>query len=183
MSRRKSKVFIIFVLSIIIILAAICLREFNAKYVSKDKLQSNVQISLLLQGDEADMYESPAALTSSGAYKLRAERDLEEGEPTSNLVVRENLYDYVLPGVNIPKDPKVFITKKSGADAYLYIEVIEDNFPKYYTHNGFADLSVDTNNPTEISPIYYELEEIWTPVLDNAGNHVEGLNGGKLYVY
>ena len=183
MSRRKSKVFIIFVLSIIIILAAICLREFNAKYVSKDKLQSNVQISLLLQGDEADMYESPAALTSSGAYKLRAESDLEKGEPTSNLVVRENLYDYILPGVNIPKDPKVFITKKSGADAYLYIEVIEDNFPKYYTHNGFADLSVDTNNPTEISPIYYELEKFWTPVLDNTGNHVDGLNGGKLYVY
>ena len=184
MSRQKSKVFIISILSVIaVIIVAVCVPGLIAEYNTKETLQSNVQISLLLQGDEGDIYESPAVLTSTGTYRLKTENDLEEGESTLELVERQNLYDYVMPGVNIPKDPKVFITKKSGAEAYLYIEVIEDNFPKYYTDDGFEKLPVDVDNAEEIKPICYTLEEFWVPVLDNAGNHVTGLNGGKLYVY
>lgn len=184
MTRKRYRLILrVTLLMTTLVIVGICLHGTLSKYVSKRKLQSNVQISLLLQGDEADIYESPATLMSTGEYKLKTEGDLEAGEPTSNLVVRKNLYDYVLPGVNIPKDPKVFITKKSGTAAYLYIEVIEDNFPEYYTNNGFADLSVGTDNPKNVSPIYYELEEFWTPVLNEIGAQATGPNGGKLYVY
>ena len=191
MSKQKSKWILLSVLFIaIMVVVAILSQGLIASWLTKETLQSSVEISLLLQGDEADMYESPVTLTSTGAYKL-AEIGVKDTDGSyDGLNVsgvepsRQNLYDYVMPGVNIPKDPKVFITKKSGAPAYLYIEVIEDNFPKYYTDDGFEELSVDTDNAAEIKPIYYELEEFWVPVVQDDGvTPATGLNGGKLYVY
>ena len=189
----KNKKFIISISSLFAILLIACLSYgIVASWLTKETLQSSVEISLLLQGDEADIYESPVNLTSKGTYELgeiniKDDNGNYEGVKATNGVEpsRKNYYDYVMPGVNIPKDPKVFITKKSGAPAYLYIEVYEDNFPAYFTEEGFEELGVDNleQNPNEVKPVYYDLEDYWVPVYTEEGEHALGVNKGKLYVY
>ena len=191
----KNKKFIISISSLFAILLIACLSYgIVASWLTKETLQSSVEISLLLQGDEADIYESPVNLTSKGTYELSkiGTKD-KDGNYVGNDVgvgeapepSRKNFYDYVMPGVNIPKDPKVFITKKSGAPAYLYIEVYEDNFPEYFTEEGFEELGVNNpeQNPNEVKPVYYDLEDYWVPVYTEEGEHALGVNKGKLYVY
>lgn len=177
----------IIALSILLILLAFyCTSGTKAKYVSEDKLHSSVQVSLLLQGDEADLYESPNSLQTDGSYKLKDVNTKENvnGDATSVKLSRLNKYNYVLPGVNIPKDPKLFITKKSGAPAYLYLEVIEDNFPESYTNNGFVSKSeAASENSNETEAVRYELEAYWRLLEDKNGQPIYGKNGGKLYVF
>lgn len=165
----------------------------NAKYTSQRDLHSSVQVSLLLQGDEADLYESPVDLQTDGSYKISVIDTKEAVEPKEGDVQpsRLNKYDYILPGVNLPKDPKIFVTKKSGAHAYLYLEVIEENFPGNYTNNGFVVIDeADSNNTRGTDAIYYALEEYWellytTTIEDGKEIKIpmKGPNGGNLYVY
>ena len=191
----KNKKFIISISSLLAIVLVACLSYgIVASWLTKETLQSSVEISLLLQGDEADIYESPVTLTSKGTYELATvgTKDTDGNYVGNDVGVgekpepsRKNYYDYVMPGVNIPKDPKVFITKKSGAPAYLYIEVFEHNFPEYFTEEGFEELGVNdtVQNPNEVKPIYYDLEDYWTPVYQDNGEQARGVNGGALYVY
>lgn len=166
--------------------AAFCMIGMNAKYTSQRDLHSSVQVSLLLQGDEADLYESPVDLQTDGSYKISIIDTKEAVEPKEGDVQpsRLNKYDYILPGVNLPKDPKIFVTKKSGAHAYLYLEVFEEDFPGNYTNNGFAVIDeADPKNTRETDAIYYQLEDHWRILKDSNDKPILGPNGGNLYVY
>ena len=59
------------------------------------------------------------------------------------------------------------------------------NFPEYFTEEGFEQLDVNNQeqNPSEVKPVYYYLEDYWTPVYQDNGEQAFGENGGKLYVY
>ncbi len=178
---------------LLLLLVVCCVLGIFASWGTKENLQSSVQVSLLLQGDEADIYESPVTLTSKGVYELSTigTKDTDGNYVGNDVGVgkkpepsRTNFYDYVMPGVNIPKDPKVFITKKSGSPAYLYLEVYEHNFPEYFTEDGFQEVGVDADeNTTSIKPVYYDLEDYWKPVYTAEGKQALGVNGGALYVY
>lgn len=183
----KNKKYLAIILSVsVIVISVYCMFAAVAKYTSTDDLKSSVQVSLLLQGDEADLYESPVEVNEDGSYETeevnKKEDDNgkhEDGEPS-----RENKYEYVMPGVNIPKDPKIFITKKSGSSAYLYLEVLEENFPGNYTNNGFVGFEETdkTNNIHGTDAVYYKLKNYWEPVMDGEKQLI-GPNGGNIFVY
>lgn len=184
---RKRRLLLI-VSVVILVAASLCMTGMNAKYTSQRDLHSSVQVSLLLQGDEADLYESPVDLQTDGSYKISVIDTKEAVEPKEGDVQpsRLNKYDYILPGVNLPKDPKIFVTKKSGTHAYLYLEVIEEDFPGNYTNNGFVVIDeADSKNTRGTDAIYYQLEEYWEPLYVNAEKKepMKGPNGGNLYVY
>ena len=62
-----------------------------------------------------------------------------------------------MPGVDVPKDPKITITGKTAVPAYLYVEVLEsENFPATVT---------------------YSMAEGWIDL------EITGPKGGKVYVY
>lgn len=182
----KNKILLLILSVVIFAVAAFCMIDMNAKYTSQRTLHSSVQVSLLLQGDEADLYESPVDLQTDGSYKISIVDTKEDVEPSEGDVQpsRLNKYDYVLPGVNLPKDPKLFVTKKSGTHAYLYVEVIEKNFPGNYTNNGFVAIDEgDSKNTRGTDAIYYALEDYWRPLKDSNNKPIQGMNGGNLYVY
>ena len=93
----------------------------NAKYVRKVKLKGSVEFSSEL-AESIILNESKATITESGRYSL----------DTSEKVL-ENSYK-VMPGVNIPKDPAVTVTGKTGIPSYLFIRVNEVNFPESVTY-------------------------------------------------
>ena len=116
-----------------------------AKYIKKTEFKDN---TVTIQADLAKDFkivESEVSRNELGEYSLIS------GTETS-----EN--DYILmPGVDIPKDPKIVITGKTALPAYLYVEVVD-------THTDSA--------------VTYELADWWTLLTD-----VTGPNGGKIYVY
>ncbi len=73
----------------------------------------------------------------------------------------------IVPSMEVPKDPSVSITEKTGAPAYLYIEYI--NTLKFSTVvEGTETLNIDDAN--------------WEPLMKD-GAQVTGPNGGKVYIY
>ena len=114
-----------------------------AKYIKNVPTSGNVTFSADL-AKTFTLTESQAVYTDNGTYSLVADTS-----------VTENTY-ILVPGVNIPKDPKITIAGKSAISAYLYVEVI-------------------TDLPTAVT---YTMEDGWTELLGITGSH-----GGKLYVY
>ena len=74
-----------------------------------------------------------------------------------NNKVSENTYDKIIPGVPVMKDPAIHLDLYKGIDAYLYVEVVENNFCDYLTY------TVDDTQWTELG--------------------ITGAKGGKLYAY
>ena len=186
MSILRKRRLLLIVSVVILVAASLCTIGMNAKYTSQRDLHSSVQVSLLLQGDEADLYESPVDLQTDGSYKISVIDTKEAVEPKEGDVQpsRLNKYDYILPGVNLPKDPKIFVTKKSGTHAYLYLEVFEEDFPGNYTNNGFVVIDeADSKNTRGTDAIYYALEDHWRILKDSNDKPILGPNGGNLYVY
>lgn len=72
-------------------------------------------------------------------------------------VVGENRYDKIIPGTLVMKDPVVRIDLKEGINAYLFIEILEEDLCK---------------------ALKYEVLEHWTKIEDLQGSH-----GGSLYYY
>lgn len=94
----------------------------HAKYVRKVSLQGSVEFSSKL-AEEVELNESEAVLTESDGYKLN-----------QNNKVLKNSYK-VMPGVNIPKDPAITVTGKTGIPSYLFVEVTETNIPESVTYS------------------------------------------------
>lgn len=94
----------------------------NAKYVRKVKLKASVEFSSEL-AQSITLNESKANITDSGKYEL----------DTSEKVT-ENNYK-VMPGVNIPKDPEITITGKTGIPSYLFIKAEETDIPDTVTYS------------------------------------------------
>ncbi len=101
---------------------AIFTASLNAKYVRKVKLKASVEFSSEL-AQSITLNESKANITDSGKYEL----------DTSEKVT-ENNYK-VMPGVNIPKDPEITITGKTGIPSYLFIKAEETDIPDTITYS------------------------------------------------
>lgn len=139
---KKHKLYIL-ALSMLALLAVISVTEgFLAKYMRSQSLNSNIKFSAGLTKD-LKLTENSAEKQKDGSYILN------EQETT------ENSYT-VMPGVDIPKNPRVVITGKSRVDAYLYIEAVG-------------------NCPAGVT---YTLTNDWQPL----GN-ITGPNGGAVYIY
>ena len=86
----------------------------------------------------------------------------DEYELSSDTLVESNAY-VLMPGVSIPKDPKVYVTGKTSIPAYLYVEVVDST---YLVTSG------------ENAAFVYSLTDDWTKLTE-----VTGKNGGEVYVY
>lgn len=99
-----------------ILIAVICVglmlvNFLYAKYVKELSFSGNVTISANLAEGFA-LYEHKVTQNNDGSYVM------------GDVIVDKNEY-HVLPGINIPKDPTVSITKKSDVPAYLFVEVVD----------------------------------------------------------
>ncbi len=115
-----------------------------AKYTSTYKMNGSVYVQKSLDLD-IFIYEHDAVLQSDGTYLL-----MTDGES-----VQGNTYN-VLPGVDIPKDPCIYLENLSDTSFYIYVEVV--------------DQLID-------SALTYAMEDYWLQL------DITGLNGGTVYVY
>ena len=116
-----------------------------AKYIKKTDFKGNTVTIQANLAEDFTLTESKANRTEMGDYVLDTTTPVEANQ-------------YVLmPGVDIPKDPTIKISKKTPIPAYLYVEV------------------VDTNTDGAVT---YSLTSDWEllPALT-------GPNGGKVYAY
>ncbi|MBR3760744.1 MAG: hypothetical protein IKL31_01615 [Ruminococcus sp.] len=108
---------ILLVIGIVVLTAvAIFTAGLKAKFVRKVNLKGSVEFSSEL-AKNITLNESKANITDSGKYEL----DISQK-------VLENSYK-VMPGVNIPKDPEVTVTGKTGVPSYLFIMIEEKDIP------------------------------------------------------
>lgn len=122
MPKNRIKRYILLAVGIAAVISVVMLTAgLHAKYVRKVSLNGSVEFaSELAQGITLD--ESKAEITDSGRYELKSER------------VSANSYK-VMPGVNIPKDPKITITGKTGIPSYLYVKVEKEDIPDTVTYS------------------------------------------------
>lgn len=140
--RKIQKTYIIALFLVSLILVAAGTTAVYAKYVKDVPFSGNVHVEADLV-ESLLLYESKASRTELGDYSL------------TEASVTENSY-ILMPGVDIPKDPTIYITGKSAVPAYLYIEVVDD----------ITD-----------SAIHYDLTSDWKITA------ISGPQGGKVYVY
>lgn len=115
-----------------------------AKYIKDVPFSGNVTFTANL-AETFTLTESEATRNTDGTYSLDTDTSTAENPYT------------LMPGVDVPKDPKITIEGKTAVPAYLYVEVLEsENFPATVT---------------------YSMAEGWTDL------GITGPNGGKVYVY
>lgn len=141
---KKHVSYVTALILIAVLVAALLVGGIVAKYIKAETLQSRVIFSADL-AKSVKLIEHKADRGSDGVYTLDTSKE-----------VNDNIYD-VMPGVDIPKDPRVIITDKSAVDAYLYIEIVKNNIPQ----------TVNCN-----------VSSSWTLL-----KSVTGPNGGKKYTY
>ena len=93
----------------------------SAKY-KKEQVATAVPVTVNVSADLAqtlEVKEHLAVRQTSGKYEL----NIDQNDATKNLTTT-NTY-FLMPGVDIPKDPKVYITQKTSVPAFLYVEVID----------------------------------------------------------
>ena len=115
-----------------------------AKYIREFNFSGNVTISADL-ADTFTLLEHEVTQNSDGSYNVNEQ------------TVTENTY-YVLPGINIPKDPTITIEGKTSIPSYLFIEVVDN-----LDHNV----------------ITFDIDDSHWQVVQGA----EPLNGGTVYVF
>lgn len=92
-----------------------------AKYIKDIPFTGNVTFKADLV-ENFTLTETQAVRQTDGTYILSGEQ------------VTQNTY-ILMPGVDVPKDPKITITGKTAVPAYLYVEVLESkNFPDEVTY-------------------------------------------------
>lgn len=120
-----------------------------AKYIKDIPFTGNVTFKADLVG-EFTLTESKAERNTDGTYSLDTTTSTDK-----------NTY-ILMPGVDVPKDPKITIKGKTTVPAYLYVEVIYiDNLPE--------DVA---------TPITYSMADGWEELTG-----ITGPKGGKVYVY
>ena len=119
------------------------------KYTSTVTITGNVQFTATL-ADTFTLQEHKATRNADGSYTLST---TETTEPNSY---------YLMPGVDIPKDPFITITKKTDIPAYLFVEVVKG-----------PDVGT-----TEAALIRYQMAGAWQELTG-----VTGKNKGTVYVY
>jgi hypothetical protein len=92
-----------------------------AKYIKDIPFTGNVTFKADLV-ENFTLTETKAERQTNGTYILSGEQ------------VTQNTY-ILMPGVDVPKDPKITIEGKTAVPAYLYVEVLESkNFPDEVTY-------------------------------------------------
>lgn len=92
-----------------------------AKYIKDIPFTGNVTFKADL-AENFTLTETKAERQTNGTYILSGEQ------------VTQNTY-ILMPGVDVPKDPKITIEGKTAVPAYLYVEVLESkNFPDEVTY-------------------------------------------------
>ncbi len=92
-----------------------------AKYIKDIPFTGNVTFKADLV-ENFTLTETQAVRQTDGTYILSGEQ------------VTQNTY-ILMPGVDVPKDPKITIEGKTAVPAYLYVEVLESkNFPDEVTY-------------------------------------------------
>lgn len=133
---------IAFLLAVLFCLSAVTFVAV-AKYIKDVPFSGNVTFKADL-AETFTLTETKAVRQESGSYILSGEQ------------VTQNPYT-LMPGVDVPKDPKITITGKTAVPAYLYVEVLEsENFPATVT---------------------YSMATGWEAL------GITGPKGGKVYVY
>ena len=93
-----------------------------AKYIKDIPFTGNVTFKADL-AETFTLTESEAEPNTDGTYSLNTSKSVE-----SNTYI-------LMPGVDVPKDPKITIEGKTAVPAYLYVEVLESkNFPDEVTY-------------------------------------------------
>ena len=134
---------IAFLLAVLFCLSAVTFVAV-AKYIKDVPFSGNVTFTADL-AETFTLTESVAKRNTDGTYSLDTDTSTNENPYT------------LMPGVDVPKDPKITITGKTVVPAYLYVEVLEsENFPATVT---------------------YSMAEGWTDL------GITGPKGGKVYVY
>lgn len=128
-----------------------------AKYVRHQKMTGRVTFTAKL-ADSIQVLEHKAGLVNDhegSNYKLTS-------DPTD-----KNEY-FLMPGVDIPKDPYVLINQKTSIPAYLYIEIADNTY------------KADPDEVKDVDMLSYSLTDSWIPL---EGNGIKPQNGGKVYYH
>lgn len=133
------------VLLILAMLSVWMLSGLYARYVVSERFEDSATVQKTGVGN-LELLEHEAVLIENTDKALQQDSVYE----LTNNEVTENKYDVVLPGVDIPKDPFIRITKDSTASAdetsvtyNLYLKIVKENLPDTVT---------------------YEIAEGWEPV-------------------
>lgn len=140
-----------------------------AKYIVADDVYDSARVAKtgigkfeLLEHEASETYED------SGVYKL---------ESTEK---KENKYDKVIPGVDIPKDPFIRLELNNLEVSYeLYLRVTEsDPFPENVIYNltgNWKQVDVDKNG----AKIYQYVDDTGKPIVFEAGKSYSFTNTGE----
>ena len=121
-----------------------------AKYTISDGRQESARAAAMAG---IELKETSVDIISDINEKISANSIYKFGNDTKNAIE----YEYVVPGVDIPKNPYVVTDGKNEVPCYLYIEVVKDNVP-------------DT--------ITFEVSEEWVKI-----ENITGKNDGDIYSY
>lgn len=132
-----------------------------AKYIKDIPFTGNVTFKADLVG-EFTLTESEAKPNTDGTYSL-----------DTTISTDENSYT-LMPGVDVPKDPKITIKGKTTVPAYLYVEVLESkNFPATVTYSmatGWTDLEITGPHGGEVyvytSVLDGTVKDLTLPIID-----------------
>ena len=113
---------IAFLLAVLFCLSAVTFVAV-AKYIKDIPFTGNVTFKADL-AETFSLTESEAKRNTDGTYSLDTSKSVESNTYT------------LMPGVDVPKDPKITIKGKTAVPAYLYVEVLESkNFPATVTYS------------------------------------------------
>ncbi len=120
-----------------------------AKYTVSDGSQESAKVAaspgIHLEEVAVELYDEPADMTAADTIYAF-------GSGTA-----EGFSYAVIPGMDLPKDPRISVSGKDRTSCYLYLEVIQEQVPATVT---------------------FSLEEVWEPLTDVTGPH-----GGDVYCY
>lgn len=139
----------------------------GAKYVTTITHHATITFSASL-AENVSLQEHKAVRQTDGSYRLVTQdyaNEFPDDEYIDETFVYKNSYT-LIPGLDIPKDPKITILNKTPIKAFLFLEVVE-------TVNEEAIVfQVDDNwwKKTELTPkhggvVYYYSTDKTTPVV------------------
>lgn len=98
----------------------------GAKYVTTITHHATITFSASL-AENVILQEHKAVRQTDGSYALVTQKyanDFPDDEYSAETFVHENSYT-LIPGLDIPKDPKITILNKTPIKAFLFLEVVE----------------------------------------------------------
>ena len=143
------RIIITSVVCILVVLLAIATGGVFSKYQQSVVVNEdvNIKVSSGVLASVFSLQEHEAVQTNDGNYHLDADK----------IAINNTNTYYVLPGVDLPKDPHFTILKETDVEAYLYVEII--------------------NNLGDNNGLSYEVTTDWKKL------DIKGENNGDLYVY